>query len=55
MTAVRLWNSGVYTYMGGCAYFYRVHVVLQYATDVMNLIIKLRQIWGKDKNATSLH
>ena len=23
----------------GCAYLYRVHVVLQYATDVKNLII----------------
>ena len=31
---------------------YMVHVVLQYATDVNNLIIKnLRlRIWGKDKN-----
>ena len=33
-----------------------VHVVLQYATDVKNLIIKnLRQILGKNKNATSLY
>ena len=32
----------------GCAYLYMVHVVLQYATDVKNLIIrKLRQILRK--------
>ena len=28
--------------MRGCAYFYVVHVVLQYATDVENLIKNLR-------------
>ena len=36
---------------------YMVHVILQYATDVKNLIIKnLRlRFWGENKNATSLH
>ena len=40
----------------GCAYLYMVHVVLQYATDVKNLIIKnLRlRFWGKNMNVTSL-
>ena len=34
--------------MMGCAYLYRVHFVLQYATDVNYLTItNLRQILGK--------
>ena len=35
--------------MIGCAYFYRVHVVLQYPTDVKNLTIKylILRFWGK--------
>ena len=40
----------------GCAYLYMVHV-LQYVTDVKNMIIKkLRLIfWGGNKNVTSLY
>ena len=40
--------------MMGCAYLYWVHV-LQYATDVKNLVIKILRLrfWGKNKNATS--
>ena len=47
----------IYTYIMGCAYLYRVHVVLQYATDVKNLIIRnLRlRFLGKNKNVTSLY
>ena len=42
--------------MMGCAYLYMVHVVLQYAIDVKNLIVNnLRQILEKNKNATSLY
>ena len=35
--------------MIGCAYLYRVHIVIQYATVVRNLIIRnLRlRFWGK--------
>ena len=48
---------GVPIYMMGCAYVYMVHVVLQYATVVKNLIIRnLRlRFWGKNNNSTSLH
>ena len=43
-------------HMMGYAYLYMVHVVLQYATDVKNPIIKnLRQILGTNKNVTSLY
>ena len=36
---------------------YMVHVVLQYATDVKNMIIKNLRLgfWGRNKNATSLY
>ena len=48
---------GIPIYMMGCAYLYRVHVVLQYVTGVKNWIItNLRlTILGKNKNATSLY
>ena len=40
----------------GCAYLYRVYVVLQYATDVKNLInYDETEIFGKNNNATSLY
>ena len=44
-------------YILGCAYLYRVHVVLPYAADVKNLIIKILRMrfWGKNKTATSLY
>ena len=47
---------GIHIYVMGCAYLYRVHVVLQYATDVKNLKINSLRLrfWGKNKNATSL-
>ena len=48
---------GIHIYMMGCAYLYRVHVVVQYATDVKNFIVKNLSLTfcGKDKNATSLY
>ena len=46
---------GVHTYDGVCLYM--VRIVLQYATDVKNLIIKnLRlRFLGKNKNVTFLY
>ena len=48
-------NMILYIYDG--VSLYMVHIILQYATDVKNLIIKnLRlRFWGENKNATSLH
>ena len=50
MTAVELREGYcIHIYMMGCAYLFRVHVVLQYPTYVKNLIIKnLRlRFWEK--------